>query len=1145
MSTAGTLEALARIVGDALSPLATRLQGDQVEATFEQLGLRLPTGALTSGALPQALEASAVACAQLPASVAVLIAADAGSDGALIAAAADLAQKIVQVGTAFGRLGTALDGVVQAAAGLTAAQKARLSAVAAELPERLFHLSLISYLADRQPSIKGGLDLVGLFDDIAVPGDPADLSQPPFHLKRVRFDRIGSLFGDPAQHLKDLYRFGRPDFDGLELFRRIKALVDRPDAQSIIITAPAQPTALEAFVFRLAVEPGAIPSLRARLRVPAEKDFTVSVPMSGPWSATVDSTARFGSSIEFLLNPQSGLHIEPPTAAASVAIAFGLKASNSDGTPMILIGQAGKSRLELVSAAARLPLLLSASTGAPSPVVKLGATLELKQGKLVIDTSDADGFIETLLGDVKVESDFDLNAVYDTDQGLRFAGSATIEIALPTHITLGPISIPTVYLIGGFKGGKVPIEFSVDMGAKLGPLAASVQRMGALATISFPKAGGNAGVAQIDVGFKSPNGVGLSVNAGIVTGGGFLNFDPDKGEYAGALQLSILDVISVSAVGLISTHMPDGSSGFSLLIIITADFGPGIQLGFGFTLLAVGGLLGLNRGVLMQPLLEGVKSNAVASVMFPRDIIANAPRIISDLKAFFPPQANTFLIGPMAKLGWGEPTLVSLSLGVIVEIPPGNVAILGILRAALPAEDAAILVLQVNFIGVFEPNKQRFYFFASLFDSHLLFITIDGQMGGLFAYGADANFVLSIGGFHPQFKPPPLPFPTPRRIQIDIINESYARIHCDGYFAVTTNTVQFGTHSSYFFGFSALSVEGHSGFDALIQFSPFHFIAEISTAFSVKVFGLGVYGIDIDLSLEGPTPWHAHGTASISFLFFSIGIGIDFTWGDNRDTSLPPVAVMPILGSELSKRSNWRALPPTQSNLLVSLRKFDTGNTADRDLVLHPVGTLQISQRAVPLDLTLDKIGSQKPSDANRFSLSAGAGPLRKTRDLQDQFAPGQFKDYSDADRLSAAAYSPSDSGIELSAPGTIYASGTAITRIVRYDVTIIDKKLLRHVWRFFLFAHSLFQHLLLGSSVARSPLSAYQKSLSRPDFGKVVFSHESFAVAFAANNQVYHAAAAHFTSVAAANDFVARTVTADPSLSGSLHVLPSFELAA
>src|SRR4029077_13532715 len=101
-------------------------------------------------------------------------------------------------------------------------------------------------------------------------------------------------------------------------------------------------------------------------------------------------------------------------------------------------------------------------------------------------------------------------------------------------------------------------------------------------------------------------------------------------------------------------------------------------------------------------------------------------------------------------------------------------------------------------------------FFAALFDSRILFITIEGELGVLFAFGDDADFVLSVGGFHPRFNPPPLPCATPRRIDVNIINESYARIRCEGYFAVTTNTLQFGSQSEYFFGFDALSVEGHS-----------------------------------------------------------------------------------------------------------------------------------------------------------------------------------------------------------------------------------------------------------------------------------------------------------------------------------------------
>ena len=1141
MSTPGPLETLARIVGDALSPLATRLQGDQVEGTIEQLGLRLPTGALTSGALPQALQASAAACAQLPASVAALITAIEGNDDtALIAAAAHVAQQIIQAGGAFTQLGTAINNVVQTDGGLTAAQKTRLGADAQAIPERLLHLALISWLEDRLPAVKGGLELVGLFDDGAVPGNTADPSQPPFHLKRVRFDRIGPLFSDPVQHLKDLYGFGRPDFDGLELFRRIKQLVDRPEAEAIIITAPGQPAALEAFIFRLAVEPGAVPGLRARLRVPAEKDFNVSVTIGGPWSATVDSTARFATSLEFLLNPQTGLRIEPPAAAASVAIAFGLKAAKSDGTPMILIGQAGGSRLELLSAAARLPLQLSASVGAPSPEVKLGAALELKQGKLVVDASHADGFIGTILGGVKIESGFDLSALYDTDKGLRFTGSATIEIALPTHITLGPISIPNLYLIGGFKDGTIPIEFSVDVGAQLGPLSATVNRMGALATISFPKGGGNAGAAQIDVGFKPPNGVGLSVDAGVVKGGGFLSIDVDRGEYAGALELTFSGFLSLKAVGIINTRMPDGSSGFSLLIIITAEFGSGLQLGFGFTLLGVGGLLGLNRTMRLDALVEGVRVGGLNSILFPRDVVAHATQIISDLRAFFPPQTGIFLIGPMAKLGWGTPTLVSLTIGIIIEIP-GNIALIGVLRVALPTDDAAVVVLQVSFIGAIEFDKSRGWFFATLFDSRVLFITIQGEMGLLIAFGDDANFVVSVGGFHPRYSPPALPFPTPRRIALDILNTSVARIRAEGYFAVTSNSVQFGCMAESFFGFSALNVSGHFQLDALIRFSPFFFIISFSSEFEVKVFGVGVWGLRIRLEVQGPTPWRAHGSAGISLLFFDIDVDIDVTWGDEDQTNLPPLQVLPRLVEELSKPDSWRPLPPPGASLLVSVRKLPE---AESKIAFHPLGTLQVSQRFAPLDAKLDRVGAQRPGDGKQFSLAAASAVFAKRGDVQERFAPAQFEDLSDDERLTRKAFEDRHGGVELSSAGAQLESGASITRVARYDLITIDTNARRHRRRFHILGSLLFTHFLAGASVALSSLSARTRQAKAPVQDGVKAKSEGFAVALQENNKAVSAETV-FASEGSARDWMADAVANDRSLAGKLHVVPEFELAA
>jgi hypothetical protein len=59
---------------------------------------------------------------------------------------------------------------------------------------------------------------------------------------------------------------------------------------------------------------------------------------------------------------------------------------------------------------------------------------------------------------------------------------------------------------------------------------------------------------------------------------------------------------------------------------------------------------------------------------------------------------------------------------------------------------------------------------------------------------------------------------------------------------------------------------------------------------------------------------------------------------------------MPLLTAEFAKQSNWRTFLPAGSNLLVSLRQLDPSEAA---FVLHPVGTLRVSQRLIPLDLTL------------------------------------------------------------------------------------------------------------------------------------------------------------------------------------------------
>ena len=1128
----GTLEVIARELATALRPLEDKLASGNATSFLRDLGVVLPGGYDQAAT---AIENTAVKAAALEPLVVALITAIEAEDGdAIVAASLPLIVALKDVIDAISALEPALSAALTAAAGLTPAQKTHLEAEVTALPGRLLEWMLIEYIEVRSKGVASALELFGIIANVLDPGDPADPVRPPVRRRALRLGLLVTMFTAPDTYLQQAFGFGNNDFNGLLLFKPLTDFLDSLDLAVTLLVPPTGPPILEAYVLRLSTDPATTPpSLTARLRIPATQDVSLTIPLGGDWSLTLHAAARFEAGLDATVSPPFELRLLPPTGSITVEGDVGLAAEHP-GTPMVLLGQAGGSRLELQRFAASVGVTGSAGIGLPV-TIEPNARIELKGGRLVIDLSGGDGFISAIAGGLHIDSNVDLAALWSPSTGLQIEGSGGIEISIPTHISLGPIEITTLYLkvtIG--PDAVIPIELSGAFSAELGPLEAAVDRIGMIVELSFPPGGGNLGPLALGFKFKPPNGIGLAIDAGVVKGGGYLYIDADRGEYAGVLELDLASIVSVKAIGLITTRMPDGSNGFSLLLIITAEFGTGLNLGFGFKLIGVGGILGLNRTMNLPALVEGVRSNAITSVMFPEDVIANATRIISDLRTFFPVQVGTFIIGPMAKIGWGTPTLVSLSLGVLIEIP-GNIAILGVLRMALPADDVAVIVLQVNFMGAIEFDKKRVYFFATIFDSHILFLTIEGDMAVLAAFGDDANFVLSVGGFHPSFQPPPLPVTIPHRISIDIVNTEYAKLRVEAYFAVTTNTAQFGARLDLMFGFSDFGIQGSLAFDALIQFSPFHFVITISASVSLHVFGFDLLTIRLNLELSGPTPWRAKGTGSLSILFWSIDVDFDKTFGDDRQTVLPDVQVMPLLGAEFDKVENWRTSLPPGAKTLVSLRQLDP--TVDV-LVLHPVGVLQVSQRVVPLDLTISKVGNSKAADAKRFTLAVAGAGLAKRADVVESFAPAQFQDLDDAAKLSRPAYEPGHGGIELSAAGDDLRSGAMVRRVVRYELITVDTGWRRATKKFQLVLTGLFAFFLNGSAASKSTLSQYHATLLEPFADKVVVRPEAYVVASQADNTTV----ATFTSEAMALDHLSLQVQADPSLGATLHVLPAFE---
>ncbi|GAA2399809.1 hypothetical protein GCM10010191_03720 [Actinomadura vinacea] len=1081
----------------------------------------------------------------------------------------------------------------------------------AKFPGQLIQYLIVKYLRRFHPSIAFGLHSLGV---VKTPYAPPAGNRPPYVHLALDLGDLPRALGDPSLVLKNAFGWGGVGFDFGEFASQVDDLMmalgvgitvgELPvDVATAVQGAPpdltvSSPKAFKAVFFERFKPPKPpMPANRMAaeirmLALPASDGNSPGLVLLPAYNGVLDFKLQLGDDIALTirtdLDLQGGLALQvrpgrpiellagfegggsPTHARGSLAI----KTERGDAAaePKVILGSPGRTRLQFRKLA---------GTGGVRPAdgaVDAFAEFELEGLEFVFDPSGADGFIAKLVPDGGFSFGADLALGVSHRTGFYFRGTSNLEIQLPVHLNLGPIDVQSLTISAAPSGDGLPIGLGATFKADLGPIKAVVEQLGLSATFSFkPGNDGNLGPLDASLGFKPPKGAGLSVDAGVVSGGGYLLFDPGKGEYAGALELEFAGLFDVKAIGLISTRMPDGSRGFSLLLVLTADFGTGIQLGYGFTLLAVGGLIGLNRRMDLRALVEGVRTGSLESVMFPRDVVANAPRILSDLRTYFPPQQGTFLVGPMAKIGWGTPTLITVSLGVVIEIP-GNIAVLGVLRCVLPTAELPLLVLQVQFVGAIEFDKQRLWFFAQLFESRVLFMTIEGGMGLLVGWGDNPDLVVSVGGFHPSYKPPPLPFPVPARIRVDIINRPGARITVSGYFAITSNTVQFGARAELVLGFDDFGISGHLSFDALFQFSPFRFVIAISAGVSLKAFGVGLFGIDLAFQLEGPAPWRARGRGSISLLFFEISADFDITWGEDRDTTLPPVDVLPLLAGELAKPEGWETrLPTGGGNPLVTLRALPPGG----DLVLHPLGSLFIRQRAVPLSVRLDRIGAQRPRDGKRFSVEPLAeGGLIRASVTADKFAMAQFQDMDDAAKLSRPAYENQDAGLELVAAQGAMASARVVKRSARYEQIVIDSRLRRPpgavrpairmvrqadgvvrqvaatavpTKRLTSVSPAVFSRLLEGSSTSRSPLSQREADQRQPfpAAETIKVNGRRYVIAYVRNNlqafppASHGSATASFRSHAAAEDALAEWVIADPTLAGQLQVIPESEAAA
>jgi hypothetical protein len=173
--------------------------------------------------------------------------------------------------------------------------------------------------------------------------------------------------------------------------------------------------------------------------------------------------------------------------------------------------------------------------------------------------------------------------------------------------------------------------------------------------------------------------------------------------------------------------------------------------------------------------------------------------------------------------------------------------------------------------------------------------------------------------------------------------------------------------------------------------------------------------VDVHANLTGPAPWVVWGEAKFKIFWLHHSISFRAEFGEPQDVpAIEPQDVWPILKDSLKAAGNWSAQLPPDSSRMVVLRAA----TSNDDLLVHPLGTVTVSQGLVPLERTLGLFGSVPPKSEVRFQIVRAEIVDTVEFDVSEKttqyFAPAQFRQMSNAEKLSSPSFERMTSGARL-----------------------------------------------------------------------------------------------------------------------------------
>jgi hypothetical protein len=371
--------------------------------------------------------------------------------------------------------------------------------------------------------------------------------------------------------------------------------------------------------------------------------------------------------------------------------------------------------------------------------------------------------------------------------------------------------------------------------------------------------------------------------------------------------------------------------------------------------------------------------------------------------------------------------------------------ILAQIAAILPRRDNDLVRLQMDAIGILDFDQGTAALDATLYDSRLLKkFVLTGDMAMRLKWESSPHFALSVGGLHPAFNPP-ANFPKLERIAINLSSGDNPRIRCEAYFALTANTVQFGARAELYASAAGFSIQGQIGFDVLIQLDPFQFLAEFHAQVQLKRGSSNLFKVKVQGALAGPRPLHLKAKATFEILWWDVSIRVDKTLVGGEKPPLPePIDVLPRLKEALGNLGNWVVQLPDGQRQMVTLGVNPGASTY---VLLHPLGILTVKQSVVPLNMDISRFGQAVPAGARRFTISSVSlgsnGENQTAQPVNDFFAPAQFFEMSDDEKLSRPSFEPMEAGVSFVSDAIFFTTDTSDwleAKAIEFETWILDK---------------------------------------------------------------------------------------------------------